>query len=113
MFFLLIGDWGVADTVERNFFQVAQVELPGDGGHGVVKRDALIVEEAWIITAYWELQTFEHQVTNRMLFQVECVAEHQIREWANLNANVFLNELIDKVGELENLETVTNTFAIK
>lgn len=111
--FLFVRDGGVTNTVKRNLLEVTQVQLPSNGGHGVVKSDTFVIEESWVIATDRELQAFEHQVTNWVLLQVEGVTKYQVRQGANFNAHVFLNELVNEVRELENLETVTNTLTVQ
>jgi len=50
----------ILDSIKGNFFQVAQLKVPGQSQVAIVKVNALVVKEARIITADGELEAFMH-----------------------------------------------------
>ena len=98
---LFLADGRVLNTVERELFQVSNAELPSSTGIDVVQCDSFVSEQAWIIWAYWELNSSSHKVVDWMGSQVFGVAEDHVAKWAALNADVsFLHEFL-KMWEQE------------
>lgn len=113
MIFLLLVDARVNYTVQRDFLQVSDTQLPSKSGVGVVERHTSVVEEAGVVAANGELNTSVHQVTDWVGSQIKGVPKDHVAEGAHFNADVLVDELLNKVREEEKLESVTNALRVK
>lgn len=83
--------------VQRQLFQVSEVETPSEVCDHVVKRDAWAIEETWVIRADRDSHSVTEQAPHWMGAQVMAVAEQQIARRTALNADIPLFDLFNQV----------------
>jgi len=71
------------------------------------------MEEAGIIGADRGLQALVHHVANWMVAHIKRVAKNHVGKWARFNTNIFLDELLEEVGEQAELEAVTDALRVE
>jgi hypothetical protein len=107
---LMLGvDIGVLDAVEAEFLYVADVQVPCDECHQVVHGDALIAEETGVVAGYRGLQTLVKHEAHGMAPEVDRVAQEEVADRADLNADASLFHFLLKRGVQEELEAVPQT----
>ena len=75
MLLMVIRNIGILDSVERKFFEIANVEIPSDVGHQIVHCHSLITKETGIIARDGGLKAFVEHVPYWVASQVSCVTK--------------------------------------
>ena len=92
--------------VEAEFLYVADVQVPCDVCHQVVHGDALIAEEPGVIAGYRGLQALVKHEAHGMAPEVNRVAQEEVADRADLDADASSFHFLLQRGVQEELEAV-------
>ena len=93
--------------------EVSEVEVPGHVGDDEVHCHSRRIPEALVIRAERDHNSLGQESSSRMGAHVVHIAEGFVAHWADLQADVVLDDLLNQGRRFDNGESVADTFATK